>query len=219
MNHNILCLWSIKWSHLIINQEKYNRLLATHPATKDGYIHVVGGIIRDSDGRIYLQQNAKLNEFYVPWGKVEQWETLDQALTRELKEEVDIDVVQSHYLWCFKLITHWVKRCLHFFDIVEYTGIVKNKENHKCDNYRVEILNSDNELGFAVKVDGTITDDVQDILHTFMEIHIIKNILPVIDMSILQDAIMMSYDENLIHLSQHYYLYFDLSQKSYFFEV
>ena len=103
--------------------------------------------------------------------------------------------------------------------MIEYTGIPTNKESHKCDNYRVEIIDSDNTLGFAVKVDGTITDDVQDILHTFLEINIIKNILPIVDHTILQDAIMMSYDENLIHLSQHYYLYFDLSQKQYFLEV
>lgn len=219
MNHNIFCLWSIKWSHLIINPEKYDKLLAIHPATQDGYIHVVGGIIRDSDGCIYLQQNAKLNEFYVPWGKVEQWETLDQALARELKEEVDIDIIQSQYLWCIKLITHWVKRCLHFFGIVEYTGTVKNKENHKCDNYRVEILDSDNELGFAVKVDSTITDDVQDILHSFLEIHVIKNILPIVDMSILQDALFENYNTKALDQAAHYYLYVDLSQKKYFFQV
>ena len=50
----------------MIDEDKINKLLPCHPHTDDGFVHVVGGVVYDESGRIYLHHNAKLNEFLFP---------------------------------------------------------------------------------------------------------------------------------------------------------
>lgn len=213
-----LCLWSFKWSHLIINTEKYQHLLDTHPATDDGFIHVVWWIVKNSEWKIYLHHHAKLNEFMIPWGKVEQGENFDQALCRELKEELDIDVLSLHQISSIKYIVSGKRRCFHIFMIDEYQWIPINNESDKFDQYRAEIIDSDNDLGFAVNVDGTIIHDVQDIMQSFLELYHIVTIIPQISDDILLLSSYREYDQTKIDLSQHYYLYLDLEKKLYYFQ-
>lgn len=65
-------------------------------------LHVAVGVIRDGDGRILLTQRAKhvhqggLWEF--PGGKLEAQETVQQALKRELQEELGIEVLAAQPL-------------------------------------------------------------------------------------------------------------------------
>ena len=60
---------------------------------------VAAAALVDADGRVLVQQRpagksmAGLWEF--PGGKVEQGESLEQSLIRELKEELDIDVTEA----------------------------------------------------------------------------------------------------------------------------
>ncbi|MCL4104209.1 UNVERIFIED_CONTAM: hypothetical protein GTU68_035071 [Idotea baltica] len=65
-------------------------------------VHVAVGVILDSERRILITRRAKeahqggLWEF--PGGKVEQGETVQQALSRELDEELSISVSHSESL-------------------------------------------------------------------------------------------------------------------------
>jgi 8-oxo-dGTP pyrophosphatase MutT (NUDIX family) len=213
---NPICLWSIKWSHLIINTEKYQQRLTDHPATEDWFIHVVWWIVQDSDGKIYLHHNAKLNEFVLPWGKVERWESFEDALTRELREELSIEVKQSHHISSIKYIHWWQKRCFHMFIIDEYTWIPLNNDSHKLDQYRAEIIDSDNDLWYAIKIDGTITDDGQDIMQSFIDIYHWKTIIPQLRDNILVNSTYVDYDQDEIDPSKHYYLYLDQKKKEYY---
>lgn len=102
--------------------------------------------------------------------------------------------------------------------IDDYSGIPLNNESDKYDQYRAEIIDSDNELGFAVKVDGTITDDVQDIMQSFLDIYHLTTIVPQIHDDILIQSHYVEYDQSLINPSQHYYLYLDQEKKEYYFD-
>jgi 8-oxo-dGTP pyrophosphatase MutT (NUDIX family) len=211
-----ICLWSYKWSHLMIENSKYTNLLSQYPATDDGYIHVVWGILRDEQWCIYLHHDARLNEFRVPGGKVEMWETYSEALIRELREELSIEVISSTYQYTIKRIAWWMKRCFHLFVIDSYLWIPQNNDSHKYDQYRAEIIDSDSSLGFAIKIGGTITDDVQDIMHSFVDIYNFHTNTSKILSDISRRAVYRNYNQTTIDLSRHYYLYLDQELGEYY---
>lgn len=198
-----------------MNPEKYQQLLQSHPATEDGFIHVVGWVVKNSEWKIYLHHAARLNEFLLPWGKVDHGESFADAMMRELHEELEITVTTLHQLSSIKYIVGGLKRCLHVFMIDEYTGTPTNTDSHKYDQYRAEILESDNEIGFAVNIDGTITDDVQDIMHSFVDLYHVYTVVPQLVDDLGLHWQYLGYDETLIDLAGHYYLYLDSDQQLY----
>jgi hypothetical protein len=109
--------------------------------------------------------------------------------------------------------------CFPIFQIDRYTWIPINNDSHKYDMYRAERVSSDNDLWFAVKVDGTITEDIHDIMHTFIDIYTITTTLPHSDPEILLESTFEAYDMSSIDTSVSYYLYLDVSQKRYFFDI
>ena len=89
-------------------------------------LSVVIGIIKDTEGKIFITRRhdtlhlGGLWEF--PGGKVERGEMLNTALTRELREEVGIEVVTSMPLISFKYAYAEREVHLHVFEITQYTG-------------------------------------------------------------------------------------------------
>ena len=65
-------------------------------------IDVVAAVIRDNEGKIliaqrnFMKSQGGLWEF--PGGKIEQNETREQAIIREIKEEMDIDIQVERYI-------------------------------------------------------------------------------------------------------------------------
>ena len=57
------------------------------------------------------------------------------------------------------------------FEVEDYTGIPINNESEQLDQYRAKKLPSDNDIGIAIEIDGTVTDDVQDIMHSFLDLY------------------------------------------------
>jgi len=68
---------------------------------------VVAAVIRDFEGRFYVQQRPPGREMEGKWefpgGRVELGETLESALVREIKEELGVQVRPSRYIASVRL--------------------------------------------------------------------------------------------------------------------
>ena len=91
-------------------------------------LHVVAAIIEGKDGLVLIAQRppGKDLEGYweFPGGKIEQNEEPRDALVRELKEELELDVDILSQLGFFAFAYAWGEIALHVF-IVKSTGIPK----------------------------------------------------------------------------------------------
>ena len=94
-------------------------------------LHVVAGII-EVNGKILLcQRHHSSKRFPLKWefpgGKVEKKETIEAAIIRELKEELDIDCYKivkiDAYEYAYENESSFQ---LHFFKIESYKGSIKN---------------------------------------------------------------------------------------------
>lgn len=89
-------------------------------------VKVAAGIIRNEFGQIYLTQRLEGQDFAqaleFPGGKVDQGETPEQALKRELEEEIGIHVIsavifeQFSFEYPTKIIEFW------FYLVEEWVG-------------------------------------------------------------------------------------------------
>lgn len=84
-------------------------------------INVVAGIIRNKDNKILIaQRNMKKSQgglWEFPGGKIENDETMEEAIVREIKEELDMDIVfesyfdEKKYIYPEKVITLIALNC------------------------------------------------------------------------------------------------------------
>jgi 8-oxo-dGTP diphosphatase len=93
-------------------------------------VEVVAGLIFEQRRLLVCQRNAQ-SAFPLKWefpgGKVEADEPHAEALRRELKEELGIDVHQLTEFFCHKHVyPNLAKVNLRFFRIIDYSGQVKN---------------------------------------------------------------------------------------------
>ncbi len=116
-------------------------------------ISIVIGIVRNADNAVFISRRHNalhqggLWEF--PGGKVENDETLENALARELKEEIGIEVVSAKPL--ISLQHDYSDRLvkLHVFDITQYIGIPQSLLHQESlwtkisnlDNYEFPVAN------------------------------------------------------------------------------
>ena len=93
------------------------------------------GAIFIKDKKILMMDHVKFNFWTVPIGKAEKNETPVQALKKEMKEELNIDVFK------FKLITIWkrtfinagkrIKTENYLYLVDKYRGTIRNNEPKK----------------------------------------------------------------------------------------
>ena len=88
-------------------------------------VHVVAGVIRDARGRVLLARRTEGRDLSGLWefpgGKVELGETPEDALVRELREELGIDATVGAPVACVPLETPGRRLMLDVRDVA-FTG-------------------------------------------------------------------------------------------------
>lgn len=98
--------------------------------TKEGYFNyrVAAFIIKDD--KILAQRNTKTNEYYLPGGRVVFAETSEEALLREIEEELKIDITDYKPLWLNECFFVHCKSTFHEIGMYYLVDISKTDFNH-----------------------------------------------------------------------------------------
>ncbi len=100
-------------------------------------VEVAVGVLIRTDGQFLLTSRpaGKVYEGYweFPGGKIEAGETVEQALRRELQEEIGITIAAAQP-WRIEMVDypHALVR-LHFCQVFEWTGELQMKESQRFD--------------------------------------------------------------------------------------
>ncbi len=100
---------------------------------------VVGLIRAPNDLVLVISRSIDGGKFGLPGGKVENSETLLEGLSRELFEELGINVVHAVELYSAPTRRHQT----HVFSIQTYHGVPRSRENENLDwRHFKELMNS-----------------------------------------------------------------------------
>ncbi|WP_226645529.1 8-oxo-dGTP diphosphatase MutT [Microbulbifer variabilis] len=98
-------------------------------------IHVAVGVVRRSDGKILIARRPDHlhmgGRWEFPGGKVETGESVEQALTRELHEEVAIEVQQLQPLLKIQHDYEEKTVLLDTWQVTAFTGEAKGREGQE----------------------------------------------------------------------------------------
>jgi nucleoside triphosphatase len=105
----------------------------------------VGAILYDDENRIFLMTSPKWNAYVVPGGEIEQGENEEEALRREIREELGIEITNLEMVGEKKKVasSDYKDKELHFHFIDFFakalqTKIVPNEEILKFGWYRID---------------------------------------------------------------------------------
>ena len=127
-------------------------------------ISVSAGILVNNDNQILLSQRTADKSFPGQWefpgGKIESSETAHEALIRELKEELGIDIDNSYL---FKTIEHYYdsfKANIEFFLVDSWSGELSGEEGQLVRWFSVRDLR---DLPILA-ADNPVIDELQELL-------------------------------------------------------
>ena len=140
---------------------------------------VVAAVIKQN-GKYFLIHHTKEHLWFFPGGKVDEGESLEQALVREIKEETGTNVTDHTYLGAIKTVHNNNLWRVHYYEVtLDGIPTIQESEKHGNESW-ISMIDSDNSLWFALNIDGTIIDDVQDLQTSFVDFYFFaKNILAV----------------------------------------
>ena len=112
---------------------------------KDIDIHSVGGLLYNDNHEVLIQYHNKYDFWTIPMGKVENNMDIVEALKKELKEELNIEVVEFKEIasrvyqydninpsnWTFEDSGNTFIVLFHLFEISKWSGCLKNNEPKK----------------------------------------------------------------------------------------
>lgn len=121
--------------------------------TNEGYFNYRVAAIITHDNKLLVMKNNDYNSYYLPGGRVRMHESSQEAIVREIKEELHIDIKQYRPLWfheCFfvedVLQEKFHELCMYYFVDIKDTGF--NMFNEKFTLEESDRLNSFEWIAF-----------------------------------------------------------------------
>lgn len=142
--------------------------------SSDGATNVVCCVIKRDD-KFLIWYHKKWQKYVFPGGKIEKWDSIEETVIREVKEETWVEVKSQKTIWEFKEILKWnIWNLIYVETEIEWEP--QNMEPDKTTHFqRAEIIDSENELGMAIKIENTIIDDAEEIINQFYDLYTYKN--------------------------------------------
>lgn len=132
------------------------------------------GVIKDEKGRTLMLYKNRHNMWYCPGGKIHQGESAVDALRREMKEELGVEVVNEQFLGHTKTIHRYRLYRVHYFSAeVEGTPTIQLVQHHAMLEW-IEKIPSENQFGYVLKFQNTIIADEDQLRRDFADIHVIE---------------------------------------------
>ena len=147
--------------------------------TSDGYVDYALAVVKDAQWRYLSLYNTKWEDRQFPGGKIDAWETWEQAVLREVKEELWVDAVVKKSLWTVKWITDTYPWRAHFFEVeLQWEPKIIEPKKHSILTY-METIPSENSLWYAFRGEGVIIDDAEEVMR-FFDLYAANHLLPLI---------------------------------------
>ncbi|MCK9467032.1 MAG: class I tRNA ligase family protein [Candidatus Absconditabacterales bacterium] len=152
------------------NQEQLDK----YEHSSDGSINVVCCVIKRDD-KFLIGYHKKGQKYVFPGGKIEKGDSIEKTVIKEIKEEIGVEVKSQKTIGEFKEILKGNIWNLIYVE-TEIEGEPQNMEPDKTTHFqRAEIIDFDNELKMAIKIENTIIDDVEEIINQFYDLYTYKN--------------------------------------------
>ena len=158
--------------------ELYDAATYDYETTDNWFGSVVLWVLQHED-KVLMVFDTRSGKWFIPGGKVDLWETPEQAVARELEEEIWVRITSTSLQWNTKVPHHSKLRNLHIVSC-EYEGEFENKEPEKQWAIAwVSKIEYENDLWYAIKIDmvdsqeSLIISDVDQIEYEFADYHMV----------------------------------------------
>ncbi|MBI2032544.1 MAG: NUDIX domain-containing protein [Candidatus Levybacteria bacterium] len=106
--------------------------------SKTVFIILISGILYNKEGNILLVKRSKQHKAFkeswqLPEGKMEKGEQPDQTILREIKEELNLDVLNSKFVFANSTLITLKNKTYHLLRIVlktKWKGVISLSEEH-----------------------------------------------------------------------------------------
>ena len=168
-NHEINEWYADKQDQALTVKFRVNNIINDkYETSDDGFIQVVCAVVK-KDNKYLMMYHKLQNLWMFAGGKAEKWETLENALKREIKEELGVQTQNINYISSIKIIHNYMTSVVNYFfvDLDWQPSIVENNKHTQLK--WVEKIPADNKLWFAVKVDNIIIEDENQLYKDFTD--------------------------------------------------
>ncbi|HUS61020.1 MAG TPA: NUDIX domain-containing protein [Acidimicrobiales bacterium] len=136
----------MKRSLLIVAARLYQRVMSVVWKVFKPTTVGVRGIVRDPDGKVVLVRHTYLSGWHLPGGGVKRRETIDQAVRRELREEVGVEVGEGedalHILGAYTFATEGKQDHIAVFVVDLWSPIEAHKPSFEIAERRAFALDA-----------------------------------------------------------------------------